>query len=164
MSGSQSSKIKMSSAGSSGEDYIARCLRQIQQDINQGTFVGWATEEEIAARREDMDLNLREEIGRAAPHQSVGSRQSNTTFVGSINPQRVFSHRMPGMVPPQEDPHRGPILAEAHRVTDQFCEEFRLLKAEVALLEAENLELRRQLQHFWMPNQIIPPSSSKNQA
>ena len=101
---------------------------------------------------------------RGDQEEPAGSRPSNTTFVGSINPQRVFSHRMPGTVPPQEDPHLGPILAEAHRVTDQFCEEFRLLKAEVALLEAENLELRRQLQHFWTPIQIIPPSSSKNQA
>ena len=147
----------MSSTGSSGEDYIARRLRQIQQDINQGTFVGWATEEEIAARREDMDRNLREEIRRVAPHQSAGSRPSNTTFVGSINPQRVFSRRMPGTVPPQEDPHLGPMLAEAHRVTDQFYEEFRLLKAEVVVLEAENLKLCHQLQHFWTPIQIFPP-------
>ena len=89
LSGSWSSYIKMSSASSSGEEYIARRLRQIQQDINQGTFMGWATEEEISARREDKDRNLREEIRRTAPRQSAGSRPSNTTFVGSINPQRV---------------------------------------------------------------------------
>ena len=60
----------MSSFGSSVEDYAARRLRQIQQDINQCAFAGWAMEEEIDARKEDMVNNLREETRRAAPRQS----------------------------------------------------------------------------------------------
>ena len=58
--------IDMSSCGSSDEDYAARRLHQIQQDINQGTFVDWATDEEIAARRADMKWNVREEVRRSA--------------------------------------------------------------------------------------------------
>ena len=126
--------------------------------------MGWAIEVEIAAIREDMDCNLREEIRRTAPCQSGGSRPSNTTFVGSINPQRVFPHRMPGTVPPQEDPHLGPMLAEAYRVTDQFCEQYRILTAEVSILEAENIELRRIIKGCFTPIKVIPPSSSKDQA
>ena len=87
----------MSSFGSSVEDYVARRLRRIQQDINQGAFAGWATEEEIDARKEDMIRSLREEIKRAAPRQyGRPSSSSNPTFVGSINPQHGYSHHVLG--------------------------------------------------------------------
>ena len=59
----------MSSCGSSGEDYAARRLRRIQQDINRGDFMNWATEEEIAARKAELERNVREEVRRAASHQ-----------------------------------------------------------------------------------------------
>ena len=146
----------MSSCGSSGEDYAARRLRQIQQDINHGNFMNWATDEEIAARKAELERNVREEVRRAASRQPEGRtrnpRAGNPTFVGSINPQRAYSHDVPGTVPQQQDPHIAPLLAEAHRVTDQFCEQFCCLKAEVAILEADNLELRRHLQyrHLWL--------------
>ena len=142
----------MSSGGSSGEDYAVRRLRQIQQDINHGNFVNWATDEEIAARKADLECNVREEVRRAAscrPGGRTGNpKPGNPTFVGSINPQCAYSHDVLGTVPQQQDTHIAPLLAEAHRVTDQFCEQFRCLKAEVAILEAENLELRRCLQYF----------------
>ena len=143
----------MSSCGSSGEDYAARHLRRIQQDINCGDFMNWATDEEIAARKAELERNVREEVRRAE-----NQRPGNTTFVGSINPQRVYSHNVPGTVPQQQDPHIAPLLSEAHRVADQFCKQFRCLKAEVAILEAENLELRRCLHYILTPLAIVPPS------
>ena len=56
------------------------------------------------------------------------------------------------------------MIAEAHRVADEFCEQYRILKAEVAILEAENIELRRIIKGFLTPIKVIPPSSSKDQA
>ena len=48
----------MSFCGSSGEDYAARRLRQIQQDINYDDFMNWATNEEIAARKMELEHNV----------------------------------------------------------------------------------------------------------
>ena len=152
----------MSSCRSSGEDYAANRLRRIQQDINHGDFMNWATDEEIAARKAELERNVREEVRRTASRQPGGRaenpRPGNTTFVGSINPQRAYSHNVPGTVPQQQDPHIAPLMSEAHRVADQFCEQFCCLKAEVAILEAENLELRRHLQYFLKPLSVVPPS------
>ena len=98
----------MSSCGSSDEDYAARRLRRIQQDINHGTFVGLASEEEIAARREDMERNVREEVRRSTLRQTGGpaagaSRAQSPTFVGLINPRRSYSHNVLGTVPMEQD-------------------------------------------------------------
>ena len=41
---------------------MGRHLRRVQQDVNQGKFVGWATEEEIAARQAEMERSVREEV------------------------------------------------------------------------------------------------------
>ena len=111
-----------------------------------------------------MDYNLREEIRRAAPRQPGGSLSSNFTFVGSINPQCGYSHHVQGTVPQDQDPHISPMIAEAHRVADQFCEQYQVLKAEVAILEAENTELRRIIKGFLTPIQVILPSSPWDQA
>src|SRR3954470_12825908 len=54
--------LEMSSCGSSGEDFLGRRLRQVQQDINQGKHIDWATEEEIAARQAEMERSVREEV------------------------------------------------------------------------------------------------------
>ena len=63
----------MSSCGSSDEDYASRRLHEIHQDTNQGTFVDWATDEEIVARRVGMEQNVREEVRRSAPDQPEGA-------------------------------------------------------------------------------------------
>src|ERR1041385_2292406 len=54
--------LEMSSCGSSGEDFMGRRLREVQKDLNQGKYVDWATEEEIAARRAEMERSVREEV------------------------------------------------------------------------------------------------------
>ena len=52
----------MASRGAYGEKYAARRRRELERDVEEGTFIGWATEEEIAARRADMDRSVREEV------------------------------------------------------------------------------------------------------
>lgn len=155
----------MSRQGSSGEDYAARRLREIQRDINRGTYVDWATEEEIAARKADMDRSVREEVRRAASRQSEGQEargsRPSPMFVGSINAKRSYSHYVQGTMPPSEDPRTAPLLSEAHRVADEFCEQFRVLNAEVAILEAENTKLRQRIQQLLTQLAAASPPSKK---
>ena len=78
--------------------------------------------------------------------------------MGSINAKRSYSHYVQGTMPPTEDPRTAPLLSEAHRVADEFCEQFRVLNMEVAILEAENLELHRRIQQLLTPLAMVPPS------
>ena len=76
----------MSSCGSSGEDYMGRRLRQLQQDYNQKKYVGWATEEEIAARKAEMERSVRKEVKIFTAQQEGGP--SNPIMVGFVQPQQ----------------------------------------------------------------------------
>ena len=58
--------------------------------------------------------------------------------MGFINPQHDLSLNLSGTVPPLEAPHVSSATSEAHRITNQFREDFRVLKVHVAILEAEN--------------------------
>ena len=153
----------MSSCGSNKEGYAAKRRRELQQDINNGAFVDWSTEEEIAARRADMERSVLEEVRRVPSRRPAGeatreSRPSNPTFVGSINYQHVFSHNAQGRVPPRPESFSIPVVSEAHRVADQFCEQYRVLREEVEILQEENTRLRRMLQRFLTPITVVPPS------
>ena len=65
----------MSSCGSSGEYYMGRRLRQLQQDYNQKKYIEWDTEEEIAARKAEMEHSVRKEVKTVTAQQEGGSRQ-----------------------------------------------------------------------------------------
>ena len=56
-----------------------------------------------------------------------------------------------------------PPISEAHRITDQFCEDFCVLKAKVAILEAKNLVLRHIVENLMTPTRVVPPSPPKDQ-
>ena len=103
----------MASRGAYGEKYVARRQRELERNVEEGTFVGWATEEEIAARKADMDRSVREEVQAGPSCRQGESRPSNPTFVGSINPQRAFSHNVQGVTPPIPDLRFFPAAAEA---------------------------------------------------
>ena len=59
-------------------------------------------------------------------------------MVGFVQPHYDFSLKLSGTNPLLEDPQRPSTVSEAYRVTNQFCEDFRVLKAQVEILEAEN--------------------------
>ena len=61
--------VDMSSCDSSMEDYTGRRLRRVQQYINQGKVIGWATNEEIAARQAEMECFVREEVKMVTTQQ-----------------------------------------------------------------------------------------------
>ena len=108
--------LDMSSQGSCAEDYAARRRRELERDVNQWNAAGWTTDEEVAARRADMDRSVREEI-RTAQRRNQGGQAtrgdgpSNPTFVGSVNLQRAFSHNMQGAVPAVPDLSRRSMAA-----------------------------------------------------
>ena len=134
----------MSSQGSSSEDYALRRRRELLSDLDQGTFVGWVEEvKKISSSKE----------GQIA----AGSRARKPTFVGSINAGRAFSHNMQGPIPPVPDLSSFPAAEEALRVTDEFCDKYRVLRMEVEILQEENNRLRRMLENFLTPIMIAPP-------
>ena len=115
-----------------------------------------------------MERSVLEEVRRVPPRPSAGSatetpRPSNPTFVGSINYQRAFSHNMQGAVPPSLDPLSIPVIAEAHRVIDHVCEQYRALRTKVEILQEENTRLRRMLRRFLTPITVVPPSPPRKE-
>jgi hypothetical protein len=98
-----------------------------------------------------QDPKLKEE------QMAGGSRAREPTFVGSINAGRAFSHNMQGPIPPILDLSSFPTTEEALRVTDEFCDKYRVLKREVEILQEENSRLRRMLEIFLAPIMIPPP-------
>ena len=131
----------MSSCGSSGEDYMGRRLRQLLQDCNQKKYVIWATEEEIAGRKAEMERSMRKEVKTVTAQQE--GRPSNPITVGFVQPQYDLSLKLAGTAPPTGALEVPSTVSEAYRITNQFCEDFRVLKAQVEILERENLALRR---------------------
>jgi hypothetical protein len=86
-----------------------------------------------------------------------GSWAREPTFVGTINAGHAFSHNIQGPIPPIPDLSSFPEAEEALRVTDEFCDKYRVLKREVEILQEENSRLRRMLEIFLAPIMIAPP-------
>src|SRR3954463_13856552 len=108
----------MSSCGSSGEDYMGRRLRQLQQDYNQKKYVRWATEEEIAARKSEMEGSMRKEIKTVTAQQEGGP--SNPIMVGFVQPQYDLSLKLSGSTPSLEDPQRSSTFLKLIASTTNF--------------------------------------------
>ena len=140
--------LEMSSCGSSGEDFMGRHLREVQKDLNQRKYVDWATEEEIAARQAEMERSVREEVKMVTIQQegdpsTRGASSNNPILVGFVNPQHDLSLNLSGTAPSLEDQRITSTISEAYRITNQLCEDFRVLKVQVEILEDENQTLRR---------------------
>ena len=134
----------MSSQNSCEEDYAARRRRELERDVNQWDTADWTTDDGIAARRADMDRSVEKEI-KTAQHQSQGGHTtrgagpSNPTFVGSVNVRRAFSHNMQGAIPGVPGLSGFPEATEAIRVTDKFCDQYRVLRREVEILDRKSV-------------------------
>jgi hypothetical protein len=64
---------------------------------------------------------------------------------------------MQGPIPPIPDLCSFPVAEEGLRVTDEFCDKYRVLEREVEILQEENSRLRRMLEIFLAPIMIAPP-------
>ena len=83
-----------------------------------------------------MERSVRKEVKIVTAQQEGGP--SNPIMVGFVQPHYDFSLKLSGTNPPLEGPQMPSTVSEAYRVTNQFCEDFRVLKAQVEILEAEN--------------------------
>src|SRR4051812_41472909 len=101
----------------------------------------WATEEEIAARKAEMERSVRKEVKTVTAQQEEGP--GNPIMVGFIQPQYDLSLKLAGTAPTSGSLQVPSTVSEAYRITNQFCEDFCVLKAQVEILERENLALRR---------------------
>jgi hypothetical protein len=102
-------------------------------------------------RPREEDPKLKEE------REARKSRARNSTFVGSTNAGRAFSHDMRGPTFPVLDLNFMPIIKEGMLVTDELCVQYRVLEREIQILQEENLRLRRMLEYFINPRVIPPP-------
>src|ERR1044071_3794138 len=68
----------------------------------------------------------RKEVKIVTAQQEGGP--SNPIMVGFVQPQYDFSLKLSGRTPSLEDPQRLSIVSEDYRVTNQFNEDFRVLK------------------------------------
>jgi hypothetical protein len=100
-------------------------------------------------REEDPKLKVEQEAGR--------SRARNSTFVGSMNAGRVFSHDMRGPTFLVLDLNFMPVIKEGMLVTDELCAQYRVLEREIQILQEENLRLRRMLEYLINQRMIPPP-------
>src|SRR4051812_25668846 len=101
----------------------------------------WATEEEIAARKAEMERSMRKEVKTVTAQQEGGP--SNPIMVGFVQLQYDLSLKLSGTSPQTGVPQVPSTVSEAYRITNQLCEDFRVLKAQVEILEREKLSLRR---------------------
>ncbi|KAK1652195.1 hypothetical protein QYE76_070000 [Lolium multiflorum] len=69
--------------------------------------------------------------------------------------------RQAGPLPPAPSLNSFPAVEEALRVTDEFCDQYRVLRREVEILQEENNRLRRMLERFLTPIRVVPPSPPK---
>ena len=122
-------------------------------------------EDRTAARRKDMDQSVKEEVKEILSikeeHTAARAKTRKSTLIGSINYGRAFSHNMQGPIPPVLDLTSFPAVEEVLRVTDEFCDQYRVLWMEVEILQEENNRLHRMLERFLTPIMITPPPPKK---
>ena len=106
-----------------------------------------------------------EEVKRVSSkqeQQAVGSKQ---ILVGSVDTRRSFSHNLQGLLPPALGLDSFPVLEEALRTTDEFCDQYRALRREVEILQEENCCLRRMLEyHSIHITRSSSPTSDNNES
>ena len=105
-----------------------------------------------------MEESFEEEVKKMPSkrdQRAVGSKQ---ILVGSVNTGRSFSHNLQRPLPPAPSLDSFPVLEEALRVTDEFCDQYRALRREVEILQEENNRLRRMLERFLTPIRVVPSS------
>ena len=94
--------------------------------------------------------------------QAVGSKQ---ILVGSVDTRRSFSHNLQGPLPPAISLDSFPVLEEALRTTDEFCDQYRALRREVEILQEENCRLRRMIEyHSIRITRSSSPTSDNNES
>ena len=84
---------------------------------------------------------MRKEVKTVTAQREGGP--SNPIMVAFVQPQYDLSLKLLGTTPPTGALQVPSTVFEAYLITNQFCEDFRVLKAQVEILERENLALQR---------------------
>ena len=92
---------------------------------------------------------------------TASARIREPIFTGSIYVGRAFSHNMQGPIPPVPDLTSSLVVDEVLRVTDEFCDQYRVLRMEVEILREENERLREMIGRFLAPSIEDSPSPPK---
>ena len=112
-----------------------------------------------------MDESVKEEVKEISSAKrgqpSAGPKAGKATFVGSVNTHHAFSHNMQGPTPRVPDFGPYPVVTEALCVTDEFCDQYRVLRRDVEIRQEENTRLRRMLERLLTPLQVVQPSPLK---
>src|SRR3954468_8178351 len=88
-----------------------------------------------------MERSVRKEVNTVTAQQE--GDPSNPIMVGFFQPQYDLSLKLARTTPPTGALQAPSTVSEAYLITNRFCEDFRVLKAQVEILEHENLALQR---------------------
>ncbi|KAK1605605.1 hypothetical protein QYE76_029278 [Lolium multiflorum] len=110
---------------------------------------------------QEFDLHIIDRKGADNPVADNLSRLENIAYdlvpVNDSFPNEQLA-AIKGPLPPAPSLDSFPILEEALRVTDEFCDQYRALRREVEALQEENYRLRRMLERFLTPSKVVPSS------
>src|ERR1041385_5435231 len=103
---------------------------------------------ERSVRKEVMIITAQQPGGPS----TQGGRSSNPIMVGTVQPYYDLSLNLSGIALTLEDQGTISTISEAYRITNQLCEDFRVLKVQVEILEKENQTLRRVIKYLRINN------------
>ncbi|KAK1607698.1 hypothetical protein QYE76_031371 [Lolium multiflorum] len=113
---------------------------------------------------QEFDLHIVDRKGADNPVADNLSRLENIAYdhvpVNDSFPNEQLAV-IKGPLPPAPSLNSFPAVEEALRVTDEFCDQYRVLRREVEILQEENNRLRRMLERFLTPIRVVPPSPPK---
>ncbi|KAK1698822.1 hypothetical protein QYE76_015519 [Lolium multiflorum] len=118
----------------------------------------------MASNNKGKELSEEEvkEVPSRQEQQAGGSKQ---ILVGSVDTRRSFSHNLQGPLPPALSLDSFPMMEEALRITDEFCDQYRALRREVEILQEENCRLRRLIEyHSIRVTRSSSPTSDNNES
>ncbi|KAK1684390.1 hypothetical protein QYE76_045238 [Lolium multiflorum] len=114
---------------------------------------------------QEFDLHIVDRKGADNPVADNLSRLENIAY-DSVPVNDSFPNEqlavIKGPLPPALSLDSFPMLEEALRATDEFCDQYRALRREVEILQEENYRLRRMLEYYSIPITGPPPPTSDN--
>ncbi|KAK1606632.1 hypothetical protein QYE76_030305 [Lolium multiflorum] len=117
---------------------------------------------------QEFDLHIVDRKGADNPVADNLSRLENIAYdpvpVNDSFPNEQLA-AIKGPLPPALSLDSFPVLEEALRTTDEFCDQYRALRREVEILQEENCRLRRMLEYYSIPiTRSSSPTSDNNES
>ncbi|KAK1678838.1 hypothetical protein QYE76_039686 [Lolium multiflorum] len=88
-------------------------------------------------------------VNDSFPNEQLAVIKSRSTMVSKNRGKELSEEEVKrGPLPPALSLDSFPVLEEALRTTDEFCDQYRALRREVEILQEENYRLRRMLEYY----------------